>query len=61
MLALARLIELEASMEFAYAKHMLLVKRRKELVVQYKVLADLPVGIEAIKEDLDKPREKGNQ
>jgi len=55
MLALARLLELEASMEYAYAKHMLLVKRQKELGEQYKVLETLPVGIDAIKEDLQKP------
>jgi len=53
MLALARLMELEASMEYAYTKHMLLMKRQKELAEQYKVLETLPVGIDAIKEDLE--------
>ena len=52
MLALARLLELEASMEYAYTKHMLLVKRQEELEEQHKVLETLPVGIDAIKEDL---------
>ncbi|KAG7355719.1 hypothetical protein IV203_000405 [Nitzschia inconspicua] len=54
MKALTRLAELEASMEYAFAKHMLLVKRRKELQAEYKVLEKLPVGIEAIQEDLEK-------
>jgi hypothetical protein len=49
-----RLAELEASMEYAFAKHMLLVRRRKELQAQFKVLSTLPVGIEALQEDLDK-------
>ena len=53
MLALARLLELEASMEYAYTKHMLLMKRQKELAEQYKVLETLPVGIDAIKDDLE--------
>jgi hypothetical protein len=56
MKALVRLAELEASMEYAYAKHMLLVKRRAELRAQHKVLEMLPVGIEAIQEDLEMPR-----
>lgn len=60
MLVLARLIELEASMEYAYTKHMLLEKRRKEVEQQHKLLENLPVGIEAIKEDLEKPRPGGN-
>lgn len=54
MKALTRLAELEASMEYAFAKHMLLVKRRTELQAQYKVLENLPVGMEAIQEDLEK-------
>jgi hypothetical protein len=54
MKALVRLAELEASMEYAFAKHMLLVRRRKELQAQYKVLEALPVGIEALQEDLEK-------
>jgi hypothetical protein len=53
MTAMIRLAELEAQMEYAYAKHMLLVKKRAELQLQHKLLKDLPVGIEAIQEDLD--------
>jgi hypothetical protein len=52
MLALIRLAELEAQMEYAYVKHTLLVKRRRELQLQYRVLEGLPVGIEALQEDL---------
>jgi hypothetical protein len=40
-------------MEYAYAKHMQLVNRQKELQAQAKVLSDLPVGVEAFKEDLE--------
>ena len=54
MLALARLLELEASMEYAYTKHVLLMQRQKELAAQHKVLETLPVGLEAIKEELEK-------
>ena len=53
VLALARLADLEAQMEYAYAKHMQLVKRQKELRSQAKVLETLPVGIEAFKEELE--------
>jgi len=60
MLALARLIELESSMEYAYTKHMLLVNRRMELQHQQKVLENLPVGLEAIEMDLEKPRPAGD-
>ena len=54
MLALTRLAELEAQMEYAYAKHMLLVKRRDELKLQYRVLEGLPVGIDALQDDMKK-------
>jgi len=54
MLALVRLLELEASMEYAYTKHMLLKHRQKELQHQTKVLESLPVGLDAIKDDLEK-------
>lgn len=54
MLAMKRLAELEASMEYAFAKHMLLVRRRKELQAQFKVLDNMTVGIELLEEDLAK-------
>jgi hypothetical protein len=53
MLALARLADLEAQMEYAYAKHMQLVNRQNELKLQVNVLSTLPVGIEAFKEELE--------
>jgi len=43
-------------MEFAYTKHMLLVKRQQELKAQYAVLESLPVGIDALAEDLKQPQ-----
>ena len=60
MLALSRLIELEASMEYAYTKHMLLVNRQKELQHKKKVLESLEIGLDAIQEDLEKPRPAGD-
>jgi hypothetical protein len=59
MKAVTRLAELEASMEYTFAKHMLLVKKRKQLQAQHKVLEKLPVGIEAIQEDLEKLQTAG--
>ena len=53
MQALARLIDLEAQMKYAYVKHMQLVNRQAELQAQSKLLATLPVAMEAFKEDLD--------
>jgi hypothetical protein len=53
VMALARLADLKAQMEYSYAKHMQLVKQQKELQLQAKVLETLPVGIEAFKEELD--------
>jgi len=54
MLALTRLLDLEAQMEYAFAKHMALVASQKMLRVQYEELERLPVGIEAFQEELDK-------
>jgi hypothetical protein len=51
-MALARLADLEAQMEYAFVKHMQLVKRQRELQLQAKVLEHLPVGLEAIKDEL---------
>lgn len=52
MQALARFVELEAQMEYAFAKHMRLVNERSKLQAQVKVLSQLPVGLEALKEEL---------
>uniref|UniRef100_A0A7S2YEY4 Uncharacterized protein n=1 Tax=Entomoneis paludosa TaxID=265537 RepID=A0A7S2YEY4_9STRA len=54
VLALTRLADMEAEMECAYAKHMLLKARQKKLRAQYELMENLPVGIEAIQDDLDK-------
>jgi len=59
MVALARLMDLEASMEYAYTKHLLLMQRQKELAEQYKVLETLPVGLDAIQDDLEAARLQG--
>lgn len=53
MLALTRLIDLEAQMEFAFAKHLQLATAGKRLHVQTETLRDLPVGLECFKDDLD--------
>jgi hypothetical protein len=53
VLALTRLVDLEAQMEFAFAKHMQLMTAGKRLHVQTETLRDLPVGLECFKEDLD--------
>jgi hypothetical protein len=52
-LALTRLADLEAQMEFAFAKHLQLMTAGKRLHVQTETLRDLPVGLECFKEDLD--------
>jgi hypothetical protein len=53
MIALTRLADLEAQLEYAYAKHIQLMKKQKELNLQAKILAKLPVGVNAFKEDLE--------
>jgi hypothetical protein len=52
VLALTRLLDLETQMEYAFAKHLQLVRRQKLLRLQYKALENFPVGIDAIKDDL---------
>ena len=54
VLALTRLANMEAEMEFAYAKHMMLKAKQRCLRVQCELLENLPHGIEAIQDDLDK-------
>lgn len=51
--ALCRLVVLKEQMEYCYARHMQLVNRHELLKVQSATLQELPVGIDAIKEDLD--------
>jgi len=61
VLALTRLMDLEAQMEYAFAKHMQLVAGQKLFRAQYEVLEKAPVGIDAIQEDLDKLLEESKQ
>jgi len=51
--ALTRLADLEAQMEFAYAKHIMLAKRHQLLEAQYDHLEGLPVGAEAFQDELN--------
>jgi hypothetical protein len=48
-----RLADLEAQMEFNYAKHVQLMMKHKQLRAQYEVLENLPVGIDAIQAELE--------
>jgi hypothetical protein len=52
MSAICRMVVLQDQMEFAYARHMLLVQRHEFIEHQTKVLQELPVGLEAIAEGL---------
>jgi hypothetical protein len=54
MVALTRLADLEAQLEYAYAKHVQLMKTQEDLNLQSKILAKLPVGIDAFKDELVK-------
>jgi hypothetical protein len=54
VVALTRLFDLEAQMEFAFAKHMQLMAKQKKLRAQTEVLQNLPVGIEALTDELEK-------
>jgi hypothetical protein len=47
-----RLADLEAQMEFNYAKHVQLMMKQKQLRAQYEVLENLPVGIDALQAEL---------
>lgn len=50
--ALTRLADLEAQVEFEYAKYIMLAKRHKVLLAQYDHLEGLPVGVEAFEDEL---------
>ena len=52
---------MEAEMDYAFAKHMQLMAKGRLLRVQYETLENLPVGIEAIQEDLDRLQEKNKE
>ena len=53
-LARARLEDLTAQMEFQYAKHVQISKEHDIVKAKLTVLKTLPVGIDALKEDLEK-------
>lgn len=53
MLALARLAEMEAEMEYEFAKHVVLTTKQQQLEAQTALLIDLPVGLDALRSDLE--------
>jgi hypothetical protein len=54
VLALTRLADLEAQMEYEFTKYTQLVQRHKRIRAEFEVLEKLPVGMEAFQEDFDK-------
>jgi hypothetical protein len=52
--ALARLSDLTAQMEFQYAKHLQLTRDHEIVKTKISTLKELPVGMDAFKDDLDK-------
>lgn len=52
--ALVRLADLEAQMEYAYAKHMQVCQEHEIVKEKIEVLEKLPVGYDAFKDDLEK-------
>ena len=51
--ALARLSDANAEMEFQYAKHLQLTKEHEIIKAKIERLKELPVGVDAFKDDLD--------
>lgn len=60
IMALTRLIDMEAQLEYAFAKHVQLLTAQKRLRMQYNVLEGLGVGVDAIQDELDKLQEANN-
>ena len=52
MVALTRLAGMEEELNFAYARHLKLIAEQKKMRVVYEKLQDLPVGLEALEDDL---------
>ena len=50
--ALASLTDLTARIEFQYARHLLMGKEHEIIKAKIETLKSLPVGIEAVREDL---------
>jgi hypothetical protein len=61
VLALLRLADLEAQMESSFAKHVQLQRTQKHLQAQYEVLKDLPVGLDALQDELVKKEKEPQQ
>lgn len=47
-----RLTDLEAQMEYAFCKHVQLMLKQKQLVAQIDVLQNLPIGLDALTDEL---------
>ena len=56
--ALTRLSDLTSQIEFQYAKYLQMTKEHHIIKAKIETLKDLPVGIDAIREDLDKLEEE---
>ncbi len=55
--ALAGLADLTARIEFQYARHLLMGKEHRIIKAKIETLKNLPVGIEAVREDLKQMEE----
>jgi hypothetical protein len=51
---MARLADLNETMEFQYARHQQLTTEHECIKIKVETLKELPVGMDAFKEDLDK-------
>ena len=47
------MVDLESQLDFAYAKHLQLVRQTQLLKAQVETLQNLPVGREAFQDDID--------
>lgn len=47
-------MDAESQLDYAYARHLLLIRKRKILRAQIEKLETLPIGADAFKTDLDK-------
>lgn len=52
ILALTRLVDMEEELDFAYARHVILMAKQKKLRAAYEHLEQLPIGLEALEDDL---------
>lgn len=56
-----RLSDANAEMEFQYAKHLLLTKEHEIIKAKIERLKELPVGVDAFKEELDECMKGGEK